>query len=595
MTTEQTIVFAVLFFALILFVTERWRYDIVALSSLLAVAVSGVVPSSQLFSGFGHPAVVTVAAVLVLSRGLQNSGLIDRILKWMSGVGDRLTLQVAVLTGLVAVFSGFMNNVGALALFLPTAIRMARKSGNPPSLLLMPIAFASLLGGMTTLIGTPPNIIIGSYRAQTGQAPFRMFDFTAVGSGVAIAGLLYMSIIGWRLIPKRKGQASREELFRIEDYVTEVTVPGDSKMVGTRLRDIESTVEGDVTVVGLVRGQRRILVPSSFETLEAGDIVILEADAETLKSLVDAAELELGGGKELAGEILGSDEISLVEAVVRNESAIEGNTAWTLSLRWRYGLNLLGVARQGSRLKQRLSRIRFRAGDVLLLQGQTETIYETLSSLGCLPLAERELRLGQPRRIVLALAIMAVAIFVTATGLLPAHIAFLAAALVMGVVGLVTLREAYASINWPILILLGAMFPVGEALEKTGGAGLIADALLSLAHQMPPAATLATVLLGAMILTPLVNNATAAILLAPIAISLARGLEASPDPFLMAVCIGSSCDFLTPIGHQSNTLVLGPGGYKFSDYARMGLVLEIIILALAVPLILWFWPLKISL
>ncbi len=595
MTAEQAIVLGVLLLALILFVTERWRYDVVALLALLAVTVTGIVPGNQAFAGFGHPAVVTVAAVLALSRGLQSSGVVDIMAKGMLRVGNRPTIQVLALTGLVATLSGFVNNVGALALLLPMAIWMARKSGNPPSLLLMPLAFGSLLGGMTTLIGTPPNIIIATFRAQTALEPFGMFDFAPVGVGIALAGLLFISLIGWRFVPQRKGLASREDLFRIQDYTTELRLPEDSKIIGKPLRELETSSEADVTVVGVVRGELRILAPSPFEILRAGDVLIVEADSEALKTLVDAAGLELVGSKELekelTEEVLGSNEVDVVEAIVRPDSPLEGNTAWTLNLRWRYGVNLIGVARHGERLKDRLKSIQFKAGDVLLLQGATEALQKALSVLGCLPLAERGLRLGQPRRIVLAIGIFAAAVAAVAIGLLPAPIAFVGAAVLMILVGLISLRDAYQAIDWPILVLLGALIPVAQALESTGGAELVASYVLRISHWMPSEGILVTVLVATMFLSDLVNNAAAAVLMAPIAISVAKGIGASPDPFLMGVAVGASCAFLTPIGHQSNALVMGPGGYRFRDYWRMGLPLEIVIAAVGVPLILWFWPL----
>ena len=590
MTAEQIGVFVVLLLALVLFVTERWRYDVIALLALLAVTLAGIVPGDKAFLGFGHPAVITVAAVLVVGRALQNAGLVDLLANWVSKVGDRVTLQVIALTGVVATLSAFMNNVGALALLLPIAIRMARKNGRPPSMLLMPLSFGSLLGGMTTLIGTPPNIIIASFRAQTDSGPFRMFDFAPVGIGVALVGILFMSLIGWRLIPQRKGQLSREELFRIEDYVAEVRVPDGSKLAGKFLHDLEQTVENDATVVGLVRRDRKLLAPSSYEMLEVGDILIVEADSEALKSLLDDTKLELVGDKEHDDKALGSDEVSVIEAIVKPDSPLEGNTAWTFNLRWRYGINLLGVARQGSRLKQRLKSIQFQAGDILLLQGQRERLQETLSVLGCLPLAERGLRFG-PQRLALSLTIFALSITAMTLGFLAPPIALVGAAVLMVLFKLVSLREAYHSIDWPVIVLLGAMLPVGAAMETTGAADLVANGLLQISGQLPAVATLVLVFLGVMFLSDVVNNAAAAVLMAPIATSVAQGIGASADPFLMAVAVGASCAFLTPIGHQSNTLVMGPGGYKFSDYARMGLPLDLIIVLVAVPLILWFWPL----
>jgi di/tricarboxylate transporter len=589
------VVFIVLALALFLFITGRWRYDIVALLALLAVTMTGIIPGEQAFAGFGHPAVITVAAVLVVSRGLRNSGVVDFLAKPLFRVSDRPTAQVSALSSLVAALSAFMNNVGALALLMPVAIRMARKNGRSPSLLLMPLAFASLLGGLITLIGTPPNIIIATFRAEAVGEPFRMFDFTPVGLGVATAGLLFVALIGWRLVPQRKGAASREELFEIGDYITEVSVPEESKLVGMRIRDIGEVSDAEVVVLGLIRDKQRQHSPSSVTTLQGGDLLIVEADSEDLRELVDAAGLSLSGSRKLGEEALGSsDRISLMEAVVMSDSHIVGQTARSLNLRLRYGVNLLGVARMGSRIQRRLRSIRFQVGDVLLLQGPTETFSATLSALGCLPLAGRDLSLGRPRRVVLGVGIFGLALLLAAFGLLPIQVTFMGAAVAMIMARIISLQEAYESIDWSVIVLLGAMIPVGQALELSGGADLIAQGTLAVSQNLPPVVSLIIVLVATMFLSDLVNNAAAAVLMAPIAMAVASGLGASVDPFLMCVAIGASCAFLTPIGHQSNTLVMGPGGYQFGDYWRMGLLLEVIIVAVAIPLIMIFWPLGIS-
>jgi di/tricarboxylate transporter len=588
---ERTIVFAILGATLVLFVAGRWRYDLVALLALLSASVTGVVPAAEAFTGFGHPAVVTVAAVLVVSRGLQNSGAVDVIARLLGRVGDRLTAQIAALTGVVAVASAFMNNVGALALLLPVAIRMARRSGHAPSRLLMPLAFGSLLGGMTTLIGTPPNIIIATFRVHSGGASFGMFDFTPVGGVIALVGLAFIALVGWRLLPTRKGQASPEELFQVEDYVTELRIPEEAKVAGGMVRDIEAAGGGEVTVLGLVRGEHRRPAPSGFETLHAGDILIVEADPETLRSLVDSLGVRLEESKGLGPEALGSDDVTLVEAVVSPRSLLEGRTPRSLNLRWRHGVNILAVARQGARLRERIRDVRFRAGDIVLLQGRTDALPDVLATLGCLPLAERGLRIGVPRRVLLAVAIFGAALAAVTARVVPAQVAFAAAGVAMILAGLLPLREAYESIDGPVIILLGAMIPVGRALETTGGAQAVADSLLALSGQLPPVGTLAVVLVGTMFLSDIINNAAAALLMAPIAISVATGLGVSSDPFLMAVAVGASCAFLTPIGHQSNTLVMGPGGYRFGDYWRLGLPVEVLIVAVALPLLLRFWPL----
>lgn len=589
---QQYIVFITLFFVLFLFVWGRWRYDIVALMALLFLNITGVVPGAEAFTGFGHPAVITVAAVLVVSRALLNSGMVDSIVRLMARVGENPIMQLGALVVAVTVCSAFMNNIGALALFMPVAIRMARKNERSPSLFLMPLAFGSLLGGLITQVGTPPNIIISLFRAEVnGGEPFRMFDFAPVGGGVALAGVLFIIFIGWRLMPRRKGQLSPEELFEIKDYITEIRVPEDSKYAGKKLRELENAMDADVLVVGYVRGGQKLPAPSPNRVLRAGDSVIVKANADVIQEFLDVTGLELEGSEKIGEEDLSSDEIGVMEVTIIPTSLIQGRTARSLNLRNRYGVNLLGVARQGGRLRARPDSIRLRAGDVLLLQGNTETLQEVLPDLGCLPLAERGLRLGQPRRMVLALGIFAAAIALAAFGYLSVQVAFTFAAAIMVLSGFLSLKEIYESVDWPIIILLGAMIPVSQALETTGGAQLIAGSIINIAGNLAPWVVLTIVLVVTMFLSDIVNNAAAAVLMAPIAVSIAVGMGASVDPFLISVAIGASCAFLTPIGHQSNTLVMGPGGYHFGDYWRMGLPLEIIITLVAIPLIMLIWPL----
>lgn len=587
---QQWIIFATLLLTLVLFVTGRWRYDVVALLALMIVTLTGLVPPDRAFSGFSNPAVITVAAVLVLSRALQNSGVVDLIGERLLRLRGGVTVQLAALTGIVAALSAFMNNIGALALLMPVALQVARKKELPASIFLMPLAFASLLGGMTTLVGTPPNIIVASFRGQTGRPPFAMFDFAPVGVGVALAGLLFVVLIGWRLIPKRSGQALSGDLFELEKYITEVRLPADSRLVGKRLPQINAFVENGVNILALVRDGVRRMAPSPNTVFTDGDILILQIDAENLEALVAKARLELVGSGRIISADLQSDDVTLLEAVITANSLLVGETAFSLDLRRKHGVNLLAISRQGRRLRVRLDRIRLRAGDVLLLQCHAQTAKDILATLGCLPLAQRELRIGQPQRLIPPLVIFGAALLLSAVGLIPVQIAFVAAVVLMVMAGFVSLREAYDSIDWPIIVLLGAMIPVGEALETTGGAQRIADLLLRIGDQVPASTMLIIVLVFTMFLSDIVNNAAAVVLTAPIGISVAQGLGVSADPFLLAIAIGASCAFLTPIGHQSNTLVMGPGGYKFGDYWRMGLLLEIIVVLVAIPLLLFFWP-----
>jgi di/tricarboxylate transporter len=591
MTTEQAVVFGTLIAALVLFVRGTWRYDLVALMALLLLCITGIVPAERAFLGFGHPAVITVGAVLVISAAMRSAGVVDALGALVSHLGNRPGVHVVAMTFVVAVCSGFMNNVGALAILMPVAIHLARSSGRSPSYLLMPLAFGSLLGGLTTLIGTPPNIIIATFRADVNGDPFGMFDFAWVGVPVALAGVLFIGLIGWRLIPQRQGEASVEELFEIDTYTAELGVPKESKAVDRTIREIGQAVDADYTIVGLARGKRRISMPPSYQPLSAGDVLLIEGDAESIKALSDKLGLELVGDKKLRDELLKSDSVEVMEAIVKPESYIERRTAGQLNLRRRFGVNLLGVARQGQRLKQRLRDVRLRAGDILLLQGDSPALHQALTDLGLLPLAVRGLKIGRPPRVIFAVALFGAALALTTASVLPVQIALSCCAAAMVLMKMLTLREAYASVDWSIIVLLGALIPVGEAMETTGGAQLIAEWLRSIAGDLPPAVGIAALIVVTAILSDIINNAAAAVLMAPIAIRLAEGLSASADPFLMAVAFGASSAFNTPIGHQSNTLVMGPGGYRFGDYIRLGLPVSLLTWGVGVPLILLFWPL----
>jgi len=587
---DQTIVFGTIIIALALFIHGRVRYDIVALLALFTVTITGVVGWDAAFLGFANPAVITVAAILVISRGLQNAGLIEMITRGLTRVGDRPTVQLSALTGLVTAFSAFMNNVGALALLMPVSIRRARESGLSPSTLLLPLAFGSCLGGLITLIGTPPNIIIAAYRAQYGGEPFTMFDFTPVGLGVALAGFIFIALIGWRLVPTRPGSASREDMFEVKDYLTEVRATESSKFTGSSIQDVEKMTGADVTIVELVRGES--IVPSFYRTVTVspGDILIVRADSSDLKAFIDHSGFELVENFVVKKEALGSGDVILMEATVRPDSPVIGRTVQEIDIRRRFDVNLFAVARQGEQLRERLHGIRFKGGDVILLQGTSGTLLEAMKTLGCLPLAERGLKIGTPRRILLAVGIFGISVLITALGLVPVQIIFPLAAVAMVLMSLVPLREIYESIDWPIIVLLGALIPVGQALDSSGGARLIASSLLVL-HGYLSVITLLVILMAAtMLISNIINNAATAVLMAPIGVSLASGLGASTDAFLMAIAIGASTPFLTPIGHQSNTLVMGPGGFRFGDYWRLGLPLSVIVIAVGVPLILHFWP-----
>ena len=592
MNQEQVAIFSILIGIFALFTWGRIRYDVVAFLGLILCVLIGLVPGQDAFSGFSHPATITVAVVLILSRGLANSGAVDLIVNHLMFTVKRVSLQVAILSGISAVFSTVINNVGALALLMPVGMESSAKAKRSPAVILMPMSFASILGGLVTLIGTPPNIIIANFRTNVKGEPFAMFDFSPVGGVVAVAGVAFIALVGWRMIPKkRQTRATGDELIAIDDYITEIVVPKNSELIGVPIRELDQRAEKlDVEIVGMIRGKRRILAALRHEEINSGDTLIVKAGPQELDKFVTDAKLELGVGSEKTS-LLRSKDTTMMEAVVQSRSRMEGRTFTSLQLKKRYGIHLLGVSRQGTPIRKRLPHVRFRGGDVVLLQGDSESLAELVSSLGCLPLAKRRLNFGSGKKAGFAVVVFATAIIVAAMDLASLQIALSAAAIAMVIFEIVPVRDVYQEIDWPVVILLGAMIPVGGALESTGGTQLIVESILGLGASLAPPLILAIVLVVTMTLSDVMNNAATAIVMAPVAVSIAGQLGVNADPFLMAVAVGASCAFLTPIGHQNNTLIMGPAGYQFGDYWRMGLPLEILIIALSVPMILFVWPL----
>ena len=591
MTFDQGLILGVLGALLGLFIWGRFRYDLVAMIGLLAVTLLGLIDPKDAFSGFGNDATITVALVLILSRALSASGAIDPIARLVQRGSGTTVGHIGGLSGTAALLSAFMNNVGALALLLPVAIQSARKAERPVRLLLMPLAFASILGGMLTLIGTPPNILISAIRERSVGDSFAMFDFLPVGGVVAIIGLIYLIVFGWRLIPKASGKEDTDR-FGVEVYTAEVKLSKDSKIYGKTITEIEAMSEDlDVVIVKLIRRGRNYPSPPRHEPLHATDHLILEGVAEEIDRFVSDFSLKLSGGGPTPQEILKSGEAASVEMVVQQGSPLDGRTVAQLRFGPRYRVALLGVARQGKPHRGRLKDFRFKAGDILLLQGAAEELNEAVARFGALPLRERDLSLGRRGRGTTVLLCFAGAVLAAATGYVSLPIAFGVAVVAIVLFGVVPLREVYDSVDWPVIVLLGALIPVGGAMESTGATGLIAYSILSIAGGMPNWLILGVILVATMTMSDVLNNAATTVVMAPIALAIARELGLSADPFLMAVAVGASCAFLTPIGHQNNALVMGPGGYRFSDYWRVGLPLEILIALVAVPAIMIFWPL----
>ncbi len=586
------ILFALLAGVFVFLIWGRLRYDLVAFLALIIALIIGVVPTEKAFSGFGHPATVIVALVLIISRGLSNSGAIELIARYLVSATRTLSAHITVMAGLAAGLSALMNNVGALALLMPVDLQAAEKAKRSPALTLMPLSFASILGGMITLIGTPPNIIIAAYREQALGESYSMFDFAPVGIACTIAGVAFIATIGWRLIPvERSDQNSAQELFNLEGYIAETKVVETTTIIGKRVNELDQICdENDVTIVGVVRRGQRLPGMARRQVLKKNDIIMLEASPSALEKFIGAVGLHYAGANK-HGRILSGGNLALVEAVVPEGAMIEGRSSLSVRLLYRHAVTLLGVSRSGQRFRDRVRDLKIEAGDILLLIGPAERLPEIVNWLGCLPLAERGLQLVQRQKALLAVSIFFTAILLASFGILYLPVALAATAGLMVLFEIVPIRQVYTSIEWPVIVLLGSMIPIGGALETSGGTALIASGIVSLSAGYSAAVVLVLLIVVTMTLSDVLNNTATAVIAAPIAIDIAKRLDVSPDPFLMAVAIAASCAFLTPIGHKNNTLILGPGGYKFGDYWRMGLPLEILVIAISVPMLLWVWPL----
>ncbi len=656
MTQDQILILAILACTVGMFLWGRWRHDMIAMGSLLACVLAGVLPAGDALAGFGHPAVITVACVLVMSRGLLTSGAVDVLTRYVLPKKAGPTLSLVALMGLGAVLSGFMNNVGAMALLMPVAIQVAKRLDLTPGQVLMPLAFGTILGGMTTLIGTPPNLIVSGFRAETGAGGFGMFDFTPVGLAVALVGVAFVALVGWRLVPARK--QSGLDGFETGVYLTEARVLPDSKSIGKSLRELEDVLdEAGAQVVGLVRSEIRMTAPSLTRRVYAGDILVIEAEADALSGLLSSLGLKLeesvrppepeddenpdaadpeaktkakekakataveqsqdqrrdktGPGLAVSAALAeGADnsdedadenpddskteaagEIVLMELVVLPGSMLAGRSASDVLLRTRYGINMLALSRQGDTQRLRLRLLPIKPGDLLLMQGPPDAISEFAADNGCVPLAERELRIPNKRKAWLSVGIMTFSVGLAAFGVLPAAISFALGVLASMALRTVPPRGVYEAVDWPVVVLLAALIPVAGAMQTTGTADLIARVLLENVAQGHAVVGLSLILVVTMFLSDLMNNAATAAVMCPIALGTASALGVNPDSFLMAVAIGASCAFLTPIGHQNNTLILGPGGFRFGDYWRLGLPLEILVAAVSIPLLLLVWPL----
>lgn len=590
MSTEQIVLFTIFIAVFALLLWGRWRYDLVAFSALMAGVVFGAVEVEEAFTGFGHEATLIVALVLIVSAGLVRSGAVYLITRTLVDSSRSLGAHIALMGGIGGVLSAFMNNVAALALLMPVDIQTARKAGRAPGLSLMPLSFATILGGMATLIGTPPNIIIATIREDSLGESFRMFDFAPVGAVTALVGLAFVALFGWRLIPAREDATVQGK--DLAPYVAELTVPEGNKQIGARVGELSEAAEkSDVAIIGLIRNGKRLYGNARNNVIQAGDALVLEATPDALDEF--RAALSLAFSDDRREELLKADSegLDMIEVVVKPESRINGKTAQSIGLSWRQRAVVMGIARQGRRITSQVRKTTVEPGDILLILVQKDTGSDVADWLGVLPLADRGLAVTQDSKTWAAIGLFGAAVAAASFGLIYLPIALGIVVVAYVLMRILPLQELYDHVEWPVVVLLGSMIPLGQALDSSGGTSLIAENLIWLTDGWPAWAILAALMVVTMSLSDVLNNTATAIVAAPIGIQMAQGLNVSPDPFLMAVAVAASSAFLTPIGHKNNTLILGPGGYRFGDYWRMGLPLEILVVAVSIPAILVFWPL----
>jgi len=585
MTTAQALAFALMGGAVLLFIWGKLRYDLVAVLALLVGVLIGVIPRKEMFSGFSNDLIWIIASVLVLSAAIARSGLIERAFNPLMGHLSHRRLQVPVFAGVVMLLSMVTKNIGALAIMMPLAATTAKRTGQPLSRLLMPMSFASLLGGLVTLVGTSPNLVVSEVRQQVLGRPYELFDFAPVGLGICVAGFVFLFLAQFVYRLDRTPPPSVEEALESVRFVTELSIPEASDWIGRPFSELDALGTPDVDVVSVVGVGGK---PRPDYRLQCGDHVICEGEEAALEKFSATAKLGLVGERHRAeGEA--ADAVKVIEGVIAQQSSLVGKTPARARIFEQYGVSLLAVSREGAHLKQELRSIPLRAGDVVIFKAGEGEIAQAFADLHVLPLSERSIALGVKRFGWAPLLVLGAAVLAIGLGWAPPYVAFPVAAVIVLLLRVMSMDEAYAAVDGPLLVLLAALIPISEAIDRTGGAALIAQPLSHLLGPLPPWAAVATLIAVGMAVTPFLNNAATVLIVAPIAAAVAKDLGANPDAYLMAVAIGAGCDFLTPIGHQCNTLVMGPGGYRFGDYWKLGLPLSLIVVAVATPLIVMVW------
>jgi di/tricarboxylate transporter len=606
MTLDQILLFALFAAILAMLVWGRFRHDLVAAAGLFIAVALGLVPQDAAFSGFSNPAVVVVALVLIASRAFENSGVLGVVAQWAVDDKRPIGTHIALVGGIAAALSAVINNVAALALLMPMDIQAARKAGRPPGMTLMALSFATILGGMTTLIGTPPNIIASSIRAEQLGQPYRMFDFAPVGVAVAVAGVIFVALIGWRLVPRRGDSAA--ELASESSFEAELEVGKESPAVGKLVAEFEDDAENaDVLITGLIRDGTLRRSGARLYTIEPDDLLVVKGSGDAIAAFIKATNLQEASSPDSEEQDApahkrddtGKDDgdakernggSAIVEVVVRADSYLVGQSAAALRLRKRFALTMLGISHAGKLAREKVGDRIIEAGDVLLLTGPGAASTATLNSMRLLPVNTINVAPYRAWKVALTVGLFVAAIAAASFGLLSFTVAIAMAVVAYAAFGLVPARDFYSTIEWPVVVMLACLLPIGAAFDKVGGTALVAGWIGEITQGYSPVVALVALMVATMMLSDVLNNVATIVVAGPIAIDLAHRVGGNPDTFLMAVTIAASCAFLTPIGHKNNTLIMGPGGFRFADYWRMGLPLELVVLVVAVPMLLIVWP-----
>ena len=589
--SDQSIVFLLISTTLILFIWGRIRYDLVAFIALISGAIVGVIPTQNVFSGFGHPAVVIIALVLIISRGLVRSGAVEIISSSLSNLTSGVKTHIALMGGISAALSSIVNNVAALAILMPADTQLNKKAKRKPSATLMALAFTSILGGMVTMIGTASNVVIATYRIDALGAPYSMFDFTAVGLVVATVGVIFIAIFGWRLMPNSGNSTSDVIDDELREYVSNVLVTEDSPIIGNYLSSLDEICEGvDVAILGLIRDNERLEGEGFIRNfiIHKSDLLILEGSVQGIDEFMKQTKTHYISDAESDFEF---KHTSLIEVVAPPFSRSIGRNATQLSLLKLRQVSLLGISRAGKSIIHQVRNTIIQPGDVLLLHGDSAHLENAVKWMECLALEKRDLQIPHRKKASLAITSFLIAIITASLGYIDLPVALSLVVIFYIAANVIPKIDVYRSINWSVIVLLGAMIPIGEALQSSGGAETLSNALIYLSYGASPVTILSLMLIITMLLSAVLNNVATVLVAAPISVEIAKTLGVNPDTFLMAVAIGASCAFLTPIGHQNNTLVMGPGGYRFGDYWKLGLPLEIVVTLVSIPALLYFWPL----